>query len=38
MIPEFAAVYHLTPAEVWDLDQREFAAFLDHHRRLTDGR
>ena len=39
MIPEFAAVYHLTPSQIWDMDQRQFGAFLDHHRKLTaDGR
>jgi hypothetical protein len=37
MIPELAATYHLKPSEIWDMDQRQFGFFLDHHKRMHSG-
>jgi hypothetical protein len=37
-MPELAATYGLTPADVWKLTNRELSAFLDHHKRVARGR
>jgi hypothetical protein len=34
MIPELAAVYSLSPDEVWEMSQSQYARFIEHHEQL----
>lgn len=35
MIPELSATYGLTPSEVWDLTQRQYERYIEHHEQLV---